>query len=99
MDSVKPTGARILGATIQSLGRFIPEPKSSSSISFSSVLNGIGSALGGVAGMAGIDPGYAQLLQEQIQTQEQMQLVSMASNIEKSKHETNMAVVRNARVG
>ena len=46
----------------------------------------------------GIDGDYAAFLERQIEMQEQMMLVSMTSNIEKARHETRMASVRNMRV-
>lgn len=48
---------------------------------------------------AGIDPTYGSLLNQQVEMQKQMQLVSLYSNILKSEHETQMAAVRNIRVG
>lgn len=39
------------------------------------------------------------LIQLQLDAQREMMTVSMISNIEKSKHETQMAAVRNMRVG
>lgn len=39
------------------------------------------------------------LLNQQIQIQQLMQTVSMASNIARSQHETEMAPIRNMRVG
>jgi hypothetical protein len=47
----------------------------------------------------GVQGEYAELLNKQIEMQQQMQLVSMFSNIEKSRHETQMAAVRNIRGG
>jgi len=91
-----------LGAYIETgaLGRFIPEPRSRAGQIFRSVLNGVSSMFGRAAGgIAGIDPGYQELLNRQIEAQQQMQLVSLESNIEKSKHETQMAAIRNIRVG
>jgi hypothetical protein len=54
--------------------------------------------LGGVLGMGGMTdiPG---LLNKQMEIQMIMQLVSMESNISRSKHETEMAPIRNMRVG
>jgi hypothetical protein len=90
-------GAQLAGAT---LSRFIPEPKSSKSLGFGGFMSSVGSAISSVAGKAiGIDPGYAGLIEKQIEVQTQMQLVSMQSNIEKSKHETEMAAIRNIRAG
>ena len=54
---------------------------------------------GGLGNMSGIDPMYIDLINKQIEAQQQMQLVSFVSNIEKSRHETQMAAIRNVRVG
>ena len=84
-----------------SLQRIAPEPKSGVSAVFSSVLDGVGGAIGGVAGgaMGGINGEFATMINEQIKWQMQMQRVSMLSNVEKSKHETQMAAIRNIRAG
>ena len=96
VNSLAPGGYIQLG----NLGRFIPEPKSQSGINFKNVLSSVGSLVsGGVGAVTGVDFDYQALLMKQIEVQEQMQAVSMASNIEKSKHETQMAPVRNIRVG
>lgn len=96
-ESIALLGANLIGST---LSRFIPEPKTRASTSFSSVLGGVGGALGQAAGaVTGIDPSYVDLLNKQVEIQTQMQLVNFHSNIEKSKHETLMAPVRNIRVG
>ena len=50
------------------------------------------------ADITGISGNYQPLIEQQIQLQEQMFLVSMQSNIEKSKHDIQMAAVRNIRV-
>ena len=41
---------------------------------------------------------FYSLLQEQTKVQQEMQLISLSSNLEKSKHETSMAPIRNTRV-
>lgn len=79
------------------LTRFIPEPKSRVGQAFSGVLNAVGGIVGAGASAAGIDSEYQQLINQQIEVQQQMQLVSFVSNVEKSKHETQMAAVRNLR--
>lgn len=90
------------------LARFIPEPTTRAGTSFSSVLNGITGVLGRVAGAAlggssggipGLSPEYVTLIEKQIETQMQMQLMTFHSNIEKSQHETKMTALRNVRVG
>lgn len=96
MSNVTDVGAQLL---LGNLGRFIPTPKSSVS-GFGKVLRTAGDALKSVSStMVGIDPEYRSLIEKQIEVQTQMQLVSMESNIEKSKHETQMAPIRNIRVG
>jgi hypothetical protein len=42
---------------------------------------------------------FQQLISTQIQVQRDMQLYTMISNLERSRHETEMAPVRNMRVG
>lgn len=85
---------------IFSLKRFSPEPRSRSGISFGNVLRAVGSEItDGFAGGGSIDPVYLDLINKQIEVQQQMQLVSFESNIEKSRHETQMAAIRNLRVG
>lgn len=60
--------------------------------STASTLVGIGSSV--------IDgAGITNLLNQQIQIQQVMQTVSMISNVERSKHEIEMAPIRNMRVG
>lgn len=48
--------------------------------------------------VAGIDPDYRDLIEKQMQFQEQMQRVSMETNVSRTEHETRMSVVRNVRV-
>ncbi len=91
------------------VARFLPEPTNRSGLSFSSVLEGASGLVSKVAGIAlggggaqqfpNLDPGYADLLQKQIEVQVQMQLMTLYSNIEKSQHETKMTSLRNIRVG
>ena len=65
------------------------------------MLGGLGSigkdVVGGVSTVVGGD--FQELLKLQMETQIQMQSISMSSNIEKSKHESKMAAIRNVRVG
>ena len=51
------------------------------------------------AGGTQLNSDYSNLIQQQIEVQKQMMVTSMISNVEKSKHETQMAPVRNIRVG
>ena len=88
-------------ATVMSSGyldRFIPEPKNRLGVGFRNVLNGISSIFSGAGSqVAGLDVGLQGLLNEQLRAQQQMQLISLHSNIEKSKHESRMAAIRNVR--
>ena len=87
------------------LKRFKPEPQSRLLSGFNSIVQGISKAAkSAMSYVSNVDPiaseaNYSDLLNKQIEMQEQMQVVSMASNIEKSKHETQMAAIRNIRVG
>lgn len=82
------------------LGRMAPEPQSRLGFSFGNVLKSAASNLIGVGTEAlGVNSDSAALLQMQIEAQREMQNVSMLSNVEKSKHETQMAAIRNIRVG
>lgn len=89
--------------------RFIPEPQTSSTFGmiqdaargFASVASAISSNAGSALGTIAPEMGgqFQDLISLQLDAQKQMMLVSMVSNIEKSKHETQMAAVRNIRVG
>jgi len=99
MEALK--GAHLVAGAGKLL-RFIPEPKTKLGSTFKTILD-VGSGVfgGGMGGAStvGISQEYRDLLVYQMQVQDQMQRVSMTSNIEKSKHETQMAAVRNLRVG
>ncbi len=79
--------------------RFAPQP--STTLDFQSLLSAVGSVAASVIGSSasGLGSDYQLLLQEQLEVQRQMFLMSFYSNIEKSKHETQMAAVRNIRTG
>ncbi len=79
------------------IARIAPEPASSISSVFSGFGNVASSLISASAEtLAGAD--YAALIGAQLQAQREMQVVSMVSNTEKSKHETQMAAIRNVRV-
>lgn len=81
------------------VGRYIPEPRNKVADTFSNVLQGtIRTAAGAISSGAGINFDYAGLLQQQMQLQSEMQAISLESNVEKTKHETRMAPIRNTRV-
>ena len=81
--------------------QYLPEPATTTGSTFSSFLDAAKSATSTALSTASsyVTGDFAELLQMQIQAQEEMQAVSMVSNIEKSKHESRMAAVRNIRVG
>ena len=82
------------------LGRIAPEPQNNLGLSFGNILKSTASTLlEGGASALGISSDSATLLNMQIEAQREMQNVSMLSNVEKSKHETQMAAIRNIRVG
>ncbi len=79
--------------------RFAPEPKTGMSRGFRSALDAAENVVSaGASVLLGLDPKYEALLQKQLHVQEQMQLISLRSNIEKSKHDSKMAAIRNIRV-
>ena len=104
MDSI--TGLSLInsaGSVVSSLGRFIPKPRTSGA-SFTTTIQDIGTSLVNVGaaatGLGGeLDPLYQGLIQMQLDAQKQMLLMSTVSNIEKTKHETQMVAARNIRVG
>lgn len=80
------------------IGRYIPEPRNSAGPTFRGVMNTVGNVMRSASsGFSGIDGDYVEIINQQIEAQQQLQLVSLHSNIEKSKHETRMAAVRNVR--
>src|SRR5437868_1372733 len=93
------TVGRLAGGAL-SLARIAPEPRSRNGASFSTVARSLSSDyFTSDPGFGQIMGQYQDLINTQIETQTQMQLVSMESNILKSEHETQMAAIRNVRVG
>lgn len=100
MSAVNNNQKALQSAALQtsSLTRYIPQPKSNLGSVFSRVLSTAGSVVsGGVGAFSGMDSQYQSLIQEQMRVQQQMQLVTMHSNTEKSRHESKMAALRNLR--
>ena len=86
------------GSVLDSAASYAPEP-SSTGIGFSDVVDTVKSIAGEIGGVPLQATGsFEQLIQAQIQAQLEMQTTSMISNLEKSKHETKMAPIRNIRV-
>ena len=86
-----------------SLDRIPPKPPTS--VGFSAAMGWVKNMLGSFADTttgltgSGLNGDYSSLLAAQMQMQKEMMVVSMISNVEKSRHETQMAPVRNIRVG
>ncbi len=94
----------------QVLNRYLAQP--SSNVQVRSNTSGTGmsqtfqQALGAVAkvastsipGLAGVSPEYSSMIQAQVEMQEQMMKVTLITNVERTRHETKMAPVRNTRV-
>lgn len=77
----------------QTASSYLPQPISSG-LSFASQL------IPGSGGQSiDISPSYQALIEQQIRVQTEQQQVTLISNVEKSRHESRMAAVRNIRVG
>ena len=74
-------------------GRYLPEPIASG-VDFASSLAQASRETFEI----GVSPEFQELIDKQIEVQTEMQQVSFTSNIERSRHETNMAAIRNIRV-
>lgn len=83
------------------LVRYTPVPETESSSVFSQVMDTVGdtlSTVGNVAGsVLGIQSEFQDMIGLQIYWQQQMQKVTLTSNIIKSEHETKMSAIRNVR--
>ena len=99
---IHPSIQSFLNNGTSGLVRMPPQPRNRLGVNFRSILSGVATMMGGGAGAAisgTLDPTYSSLLSQQITMQQQMQLVSLHSNIEKSRHESKMAAIRNVRAG
>ncbi len=76
------------------LTRYTPVPETESGIDFSGILGTIGSVAGSAVG---IQSEFQDMISMQMYWQQQMQKVSLLSNIIKSEHETKMSAIRNVR--
>lgn len=100
MSTSIPVSASLPFLPPAGLALIAPEPRSRLGDSFGNVLKAAASSLvESGSGILGVGSEYSGLLQMQIEAQRELQLVSMISNVEKSKHETQMAAIRNIRVG
>lgn len=86
-----------IGNLIQRASYYSPEPLASTFRAISrTVRTSEDNSVGGVS--LDLNGDFLSLLQQQIEVQLELQSVSMVSNIEKSKHESKMAAIRNIRV-
>ena len=82
------------------LNSYYPEPTTTGMGVFQDVLSVVKTAAREIGGVPFEATGsFAELIQAQIQAQIEMQTTSMISNIERSKHESKMAAIRNIRMG
>ena len=95
----RSVGRFLSGASNSRMVRIPPEPRSRVGVNFGSILSNVGAMVGSTLGAAsgGIQPQYMELINKQLEMQEQMQLVSLHSNIIRSQHESQMAAIRNIR--
>ena len=90
-------------ATSGRLTHYLPEPKSSVGGTFQSIVRQVASSVasvgtGGMVDLGSLGTDFQELLVQQMEAQRQMMSLSMLSNVERTKHETKMAAVRNLRV-
>lgn len=98
VDQVTPSSPAG-GEIVDSAASYLPEPSSTGIGAFADILNtakGIASEVGGVP--LEVTGGLSELLQTQMQFQMEMAAINLVSNIERSKHESKMSVIRNIRV-
>ncbi len=78
---------------------YLPEPSSTGVGLFHDALNTAASVVGEIGGVSTeVTGGLSELLQTQMQFQMEMAAINLVSNIERSKHESKMSVIRNIRV-
>lgn len=101
-NKIHPSIQTFLNNGSSGLVRMPPQPRNTLGVNFRSILSGVANMMGDGVGTAlsgTLDPTYSNLIGQQIAMQQQMQLVSLHSNIEKSRHESKMAAIRNVRAG
>ncbi len=99
LEQITPLAPGADASVSDSAASYLPEPSSTGVGVFSDVLNtatGLAKDIGGVS--LGVGGGLADLLQTQMQYQMEMAAINLVSNIERSKHEAKMSVIRNIRV-
>ena len=98
-------GISALTPTLKTAESYLPEPSTSGVGVFKDIWQtvlGIGSSVLGTAisGSVGqsINGSSSDLIATQVEMQKEMQVTSMVSNIEKSKHESKMSAIRNIKI-
>ncbi|MGI6523688.1 MAG: hypothetical protein ACOX2O_00105 [Bdellovibrionota bacterium] len=77
--------------------RIMPEPKSR--VNFGAIVDSLRDIANQATHSAwGINGDYQSLINQQLEAQRQMMMVSMVSNTEKSRHETRMTPIRNIKI-
>jgi hypothetical protein len=86
-------------AAADSAASYLPEPSSTGMGLFQDAMDIARTAAGEIGGVS-LDAtgGFADLIQAQIQAQMEMQTTTLVSNLERSKHESKMAAIRNIRL-
>ena len=80
-------------SAVQATASFLPQPLATGASFASYLMPGQNNQV------VDISPSYQALIEQQMQVQMEQQTITFTSNIEKSRHESRMAAVRNIRVG
>jgi len=106
MNNINSSGSvNVVGQSIDLISkarRFLPSPAGAGlGKVFQSTLQNVAGIGGGLIGGVNGDVfgELKELLQLQVETQAKMQSISMLSNVERSRHESRMAAIRNVRTG
>lgn len=96
VDSLIKTAGAVAGTA----AKYLPEPAITGVGLFRDVINAASTAAGGgkSAFEIGVSSEFRELINLQLGAQREMQQTTMISNIERSKHESKMAALRNVRV-
>lgn len=97
MDGIEQTTPLSPGGAVAE--SYDPTPSQSGIGAFGDILDGAANIAGEIGGVSlDVTGGLSELLQTQMQFQMEMAAINLVSNIEKSKHEAKMSVIRNIRV-
>ena len=92
MDTNVARGLFTGASVVQGMSQYLPEPVSQGIRFAASLASGDSGS-----NVVGISAEYQALIEKQIETQMELQQVTFTSNIERSKHESRMAAIRNVR--